>query len=380
MNSGRYIEEDAVSASYGLAVDEFLMGYYGNHHNPQPPTLRLYTYRSYCVLVGVFQDINREIRVDECIKRGFDISRRPTGGGAILMGEDQLGIAFVMRGENFKNIKNPREAFIHFSRCISEGLKSLGITSAFRVKNDITVNGRKIAGLGIYADEMDAWLFHASILVDFDTALMLELLNIPKEKLSIKSINEINDKLTTVRKEIGTTISAKIVREHIKKGFEKYLGIEFINRPLDNSELVKVKILEESKYSNPSWIYKGTFKYKNNEFIKKTESGLIRLYLEIENDLITSVKIHGDFFSNPSTIKAIEKNLIGKKLLKESIFRTVSEEYERSGWIIGIDPETFTSIILEAAENQNTSNYNYPSSCFIDQSALYESANGGKDG
>ncbi len=380
MIAGRYIEEDAVSASYGLAVDEFLMGYYSSPSNPEPPTLRLYTYRSNCVLAGSFQDVYREINIEECRRMGFEISRRPTGGGTILMGEDQLGIAFVMRGDNFKNIKNPREAFIHFSKCISEGLKSLGIGSAFRIKNDLTVNGRKIAGLGIYANEMDSWLFHASLLVDFDISLMLKLLKLPKEKLSERSIVALNERLTTVRRELGYNVSTKHVREYIKRGFEKNLGIKFISRPLNYSEIRKVKILEKRKYANPIWIFSGDHEPEKKEFIKKTDAGLVRVSIKIHNGLITSVKIYGDFFSNPSTLKGIEENIVGKEFTKEGLLRTISEEYDKNGWILGIDPETLASIIIEAGDHLLSLNNYYPSSCFIDQSVFEEFEMGNEDG
>ena len=56
----RYIEEDGVSASFGLAADEYLIQAVGG----DLPTLRLYTYRSHAALVGRFQNAEAEVNVE----------------------------------------------------------------------------------------------------------------------------------------------------------------------------------------------------------------------------------------------------------------------------------------------------------------------------
>ncbi|MHB8621414.1 MAG: lipoate--protein ligase family protein, partial [Chloroflexota bacterium] len=86
----RYIADDGVEASFGLAADEYLLsGYETGREAPGggdiPPTLRLYTYRSHCALVGRFQDPAVEVDVAACRRRGVAVNRRPTGGGTILM-------------------------------------------------------------------------------------------------------------------------------------------------------------------------------------------------------------------------------------------------------------------------------------------------------
>ena len=74
----------------------------------------------------------------------MSVNRRPTGGGAILMGEDQLGVALMLR--HWKGSKAPRELMRHFASALSEGLLVFGIKAQFRGKNDLEVEGRKIGG------------------------------------------------------------------------------------------------------------------------------------------------------------------------------------------------------------------------------------------
>ena len=96
MNEWRLIIDDGVSASFGLAADECMAHRVGA--GASQPTLRLYTYRSSCALVGRFQNTDNEINLAYCEANGIPLNRRPTGGGAIIMGKDQLGIALCIPG------------------------------------------------------------------------------------------------------------------------------------------------------------------------------------------------------------------------------------------------------------------------------------------
>jgi len=89
----RYLIEDRVSAAAGLACDEATMLPHGRDSaaTAAAATLRLYTYRPHCALVGRYQSVDDEIELAACARLGVEVSRRPTGGGAILMGADQLG-------------------------------------------------------------------------------------------------------------------------------------------------------------------------------------------------------------------------------------------------------------------------------------------------
>ncbi|MBK6622609.1 MAG: lipoate--protein ligase family protein [Saprospirales bacterium] len=65
-------------------------------------TLRLYTYRDHCALVGRFQNIHAELDLEACMNSGIDFGRRLTGGGAIIMGNEQLGICLAAHSKSFE--------------------------------------------------------------------------------------------------------------------------------------------------------------------------------------------------------------------------------------------------------------------------------------
>ncbi len=227
----RYIENDSVSASCGLATDEYLVDThipassdFGHGH-----ILRLYTYRDHCVVLGRFQDAESEVDLPECKRLGVEVNRRITGGGTIIMGRSQLGVAIIIPpgGENGSGGNNvpfqTRRIFEDYARGIIEALSLLGIQSEFRPKNDVLVRGKKIAGLAAYVQENGNALFHASILLDIDTRFMASVLKIPFEKISDKEITEVEDRLTTVNRES----KEKVTIDRLKRLLKQDLRMHF---------------------------------------------------------------------------------------------------------------------------------------------------------
>ncbi|MDP2950367.1 MAG: biotin/lipoate A/B protein ligase family protein, partial [Chloroflexota bacterium] len=234
METWRYIEDDSATASFGLAADEFLLR---TAAQGGPTTLRLYTYQPHAALVGRFQNVDAELRVDECRRLGAEINRRLTGGGAIVMGDAQLGLALAVSPSDSVRTANPALVFQRYARPIIDGLRALGVAAGFRPKNDIEVEGRKIAGLGVCLDEEDGLLFHASILVDLDVPLMLRLLNLAPEKISDKDIASFEERLTTVRRVVGGQVAVEEVRQAVRSGFERDLGVSLEPRPFTPEEI-----------------------------------------------------------------------------------------------------------------------------------------------
>ena len=77
----RYICEDRVSDSYGLAADEAMALRVGE--NLSSSVLRLYTYRSSSALVGRFQRIENELNLDFCRKQKIHSVRTCLPGQAL---------------------------------------------------------------------------------------------------------------------------------------------------------------------------------------------------------------------------------------------------------------------------------------------------------
>jgi len=342
------------------------------HHQEEsefPATLRLYNYRDHCVLAGRFQDINAEIDIDACKNNGYEFGRRLTGGGAILMGSGQLGICFATSSKAFE-WENVRELYHKFSAPVIEALALLGIEATFRSKNDLEVNGKKIAGLGAHVSAEGAIQFHTSLLIDLDISQMLKVLKIPIQKYSDKrKISSVEQRITTISRELGRTISKSEVIDTIKYCFAQKFEIELVEEPFSPDEEKRIAILEQERYLSENWIFQRSPQSDMTGMsLKKTPAGLLRTYIGLKGETIKSVLITGDFFEQAVIFGRIESELKWSSMDQENIRRIVnkvfeSHEFDHSKY--GLTPEVIVqSVWLAAQRAMAAERYTYKGSCY----------------
>jgi lipoate---protein ligase len=308
MSPWRFLTDEGVRAADGLAADEALMLRYGRDEvSASEATLRLYTYRSHCALVGRYQNLEDEVDLEACASRGVQHGRRPTGGGAILMGAGQLGVAVCTRASAGMA---PKDLLRRYAGGVIAGLARLGIDVAFRSKNDLEVGGRKIAGLGLYIDDRGALLFHTSLLADLDVPLMLEVLKIPGAKLSDKAVGRVADRVTTISRELGRAVTALDIRDEIRAGFASALGLELCAGDMDRAEQEQKDALVREKYANDVWIrQQSPLPDARGTAGLKTPEGFVRLYVGVHGDTIKSLLVAGDFNTLPASVSRLEAAL-----------------------------------------------------------------------
>ncbi len=298
MGGWRFIFSKA-SDDFLLATEEVLTR--GVGIGESPPTVRVNIFHPPSVLIGFNQDVYEEVRVDVAKELGLRINRRPTGGGTIIMNEDTPGWEIWMP----KKLLGSSDISSMYSELIRVPLRAfhlLGVHKArFRPKNDIEVDGRKISGTGIYVDS-DGVLFCGTVLLDFDVKLMLKVLKLPIEKISDKEIKSFEERITTVKRELGYKLQVDDVVRAFKTAVSEVLNVEPVDGELNEWEL---KELDEiiNKYRSHEWIYefrKGSGYGGVCTF--KTTAGLLRVHVKTFEGVIESVMITGDFYTYPNTL------------------------------------------------------------------------------
>ena len=324
----RLITQDNVTASFGLSADEVIGERVGTGESV--PTLRLYTYKSHCGLVGRFQNIQNELRLDFCKEQNITVNRRPTGGGAIIMGDGQLGLALMLPGHAEDTYSRARDLMSTLSEGIIKGLNELGANAQFYNKNDILVNGRKIVGTGIHRAHSGSLLFHASVLVDLDVKLMLQVLNTPLEKISDKQVAAISERLTNVRRELGRDISVDEVRQAIARNYATTLGVELVAGTYTADELQAIEKVETEKYLSDEWIYQTSSvedKFGGAKF--KTPVGLLDIRVAMAGEMLKAAYIGGDFFAEESAVAEMEAALRWHSSQAEKVSAALAKVYQR---------------------------------------------------
>ena len=258
----------------------------------------------------------------------------------------------------------------YFSNGLVCGLNQLRVEARFRRKNDIEVNGKKLVGLGVYRAPSGGLLFHASMLVDLDIALMLRVLNTPFEKLSDKEIDTVAARITTVRRETESEITLDSVRRVIADGFVSAFDANLVPSGFAPDELAEIEKLEREKYLRDDWIYQTTAVPDSNGSAKvKTPAGLIDISVTTAGATIKAVFIGGDFFAAENAVAELEASLRWHTSRPEKVAVTIEKIFQsRGSEFNGIQPEVMIEAVTKAvararvAESQTRAD---PYGCYV---------------
>ena len=98
-------------------------------------------------------------------------------------------------------------------------------------------------------------LQHGTILLDVDVKRMFSVLKVPNEKLRDKIIKKVEDRVTSLKNELGRDIGKEEVMKALVKGFEDNFSVKFVNTKISAEELELAKKLYKDKYSSQKWNY-----------------------------------------------------------------------------------------------------------------------------
>jgi len=224
------------------------------------PTLMLWVARPATVNLGYFQSVSEEVDLEEAKRLGLMITRRPSGGGVALFDEKELYYSIVASWDSGVLPRAPRPCFKKAANGIIFALNSFGIDAKFVGKNDVQVNGKKISG-NAQTNKNEAKIQHGTFLVDFDIEAAARVLKVPIEKVVDKGIGAktmpgmIEERVTTLDRELGRKVPMKEAKEALKRGFEKALDVDLVDGELTGEE-ERMSEKFTAKYEDPEWIYK----------------------------------------------------------------------------------------------------------------------------
>ena len=250
MEKWRLIKMGANNAFTNMAIDEAILR--NRTQEKVPNTLRLYEWKPPAISIGYFQSVNAELDLEGCKNQGVDIIRRLTGGGAVFH-EFEITYSVCVDSNTFPN--NILETYKIISEGIIEGLKNLNLFAEFKPINDILVNGKKISG-NAQTRRFSGILQHGTILCDVNVEKMFSLLKVPDEKIKDKKIQEVKQRVTSIKNELGHEVNNEEVKNALAIGFSKSLKIEFEESKLTDDELQLAEKVKKEKYSTNEWNFK----------------------------------------------------------------------------------------------------------------------------
>ncbi|MDQ2688824.1 MAG: lipoate--protein ligase family protein [Chloroflexota bacterium] len=244
------VHDAAVSPHMNLALDEVLTTRVGA--GLRKPTLRLWEWDESAVVIGSFQSFRNEVDPRSAAQHGFNIVRRISGGGAMLMAAGQIITyslyvpASLVAGMTFA------DSYAFLDDWVLQALRSLGIEATYQPLNDIASPQGKIGGAAQKRLAGGGVLHHATLSYDMDGQVLTEVLRIGREKLSDKGTTSAAKRVDPLRSQTGMPREQIITR--LKETFASLYGA--VEGHITPEEYAEAEALVRDKFATHAWLHR----------------------------------------------------------------------------------------------------------------------------
>jgi len=240
------------SPAENLACDEALLD--TAEAGDGEEVLRFWEPREHFVVVGYANKVATEVNVAACEARGIPVLRRCSGGGTVVQGPGCLNYTLVLRitaDGPLHNIGIANQFIMRQNRAAIATLNSqpLGavkrggdgstLNAAIRGHTDLAISERKFSG-NSQRRRKHFLLFHGTFLLNFDLALVGELLPMPSKQPDYREHRAHTEFLTNLN------VPADEVKAVLREAWMAAV-------PLKKSPLAKITALARDKYATREW-------------------------------------------------------------------------------------------------------------------------------
>ena len=271
MTAWRLLRLETNDAFTNMAIDEAILT--ARIEGLVPNTVRFYRWNPSAVSIGRFQDVFKEVHVENCRKHGVDIVRRVTGGGTVYHdSEGEITYSVVVKEEDL-GTQDVVAAYNTICNGLIEAAKILGVKADFdpgdpRNCPNIAINGKKISGSAQF-HKSGVLLQHGTFLLDVDLKKMFTFLRVPWAKTVSDVICVAKERITSVKQELASDILTEEAYQALVKGFQKALNVQLKEDTLTAYEQKLAEKLRNEKYKTDGWNLKGKKRDPNSDLIKR---------------------------------------------------------------------------------------------------------------
>lgn len=268
MRQWHLITDNPTLGTVNMATDEVLLQSVAN--GTRLPTLRLYGWNPLCLSLGYGQRI-READLERIDTQGWGIVRRPTGGKAILHGNELTYSVTLPRNHELAQ-GDVVESYRRISEALLAALRFLGLTPqseqeakgnsglgpvCFEVPShyEITADGKKLIG-SAQVRRKTGILQHGTLPLYGDIALICDALVYPDEASREAAKVQVRERATTLESVAGYTLTWDEAANAVISGFAQTFDIEFIPSTLSTYESHCVEQCAVEQYAHPNWTHK----------------------------------------------------------------------------------------------------------------------------
>ncbi len=325
------LKSENTNSYFNIALEEYLLNNYEED-------FFIVAVNEPSIIVGINQNTNEAINALYVKMNNLKVVRRLSGGGAVFQDEGNLDFSNIYTDNSGSLID-----FTKLTELIIEFLnQKFNLQASFAGRNDILIKDKKISGQA-RAKFGNKILNHGTLLLSSNKKCLTDALKFNPDKNIDRDIFSNHDRVTNINEHLQNNVS-------MDKFIELFLNFIQSKFPqakkftLSQADINAVNELVNTKYSLWEWNYGNELEYNFSNSLNAL-NGFVSVFLKIEEEIIKSIKIYGDFFSQLS-IKDIENALTGIKYNKEEVNKIITK-FNFNCYIEGIGKDEFINILFK---------------------------------
>lgn len=280
-----YVLNNCTDPYWNLACEEYLL------YSFSEPVFRLWR-NAPSVIVGKNQNALAEIDADYTHFHHIPVVRRLSGGGAVFHDLGNVNYSFI---DNKIEGEDTSTMFRRFTSPIIEALNSLKVKAYLEGRNDLLIDGRKFSGNAICIHK-NRILQHGTLLFSSSMSDLSGALKSRPEKFVGKAVRSNRSRVTNISEHLQTIMTIEDFIIYLKETLTRQM-VEYTLSPKD---IAAIDSLAERKYRQDDWNFGSSPKYNFSKSAKYS-AGLMELFMNVEQGIITSIEIKGDYFFKSPT-------------------------------------------------------------------------------
>lgn len=243
-----------------MAIDEAIM--ISRSRGMAPPTVRLYQWSPSTVTIGRHQAVDVEVDREETDRRGFQLVRRISGGGAVLHAEGrEVTYAVVARkddpgldaGAGSRLVEGMYATILRVIQRAVNALSARAVPGVIHCPA-VLVDGKKISG-NAQCIKGGVVLQHGTVLLSVEPDVMYSVLKPPAGVDKGRMVRSVRAKVTGLDACLGRAVDPAELAGAFTSGFEEELRVSLVAGTLSPGELALAGTLRH-KYASDAWTVK----------------------------------------------------------------------------------------------------------------------------
>lgn len=256
------------------------------------------------IIIGRHQNALEEINKEYTDEHGIHIARRLSGGGAVYHDLNNLNYTIISNkaGEGSFDFET-------FSKPVIDTLAKLGVKAEFSGRNDLEIDGKKIAG-NAQAYHNGRMMHHGCLLFDVDMTVLGDALKVSKDKIESKGVKSVRARVTNINNELPEKMTILEFQDALLDQMKSEYP-DMTEYVFSDEELAKIQKSCDEQFSTWQWIFGSSPEYTVSRAVRYP-AGKITTYANVENSIIKGLTIYGDFFG-VKPAKDVEDLLVGTR-------------------------------------------------------------------